>query len=179
MTLLDPAYRAVYADGSTIHVRHGIEAMRDEIARTCGPKDAEAFPRFAAWLKRSTRSRCRTSSTTTSTPPWGSPPPPRQRRRSCGPGLPAPRACGAGWFDDERLHRLFSFQALYAGLSPEDALAIYAVITYMDSIEGVWFPEGGMDAVPAALAAAAARAGVEQHYGAGVERLLLDPVAAP
>ncbi|MEO7447145.1 MAG: FAD-dependent oxidoreductase, partial [Humibacillus sp.] len=32
MTLLDPAYRAVYSDGSTIHVRHGIEAMRDEIA---------------------------------------------------------------------------------------------------------------------------------------------------
>ena len=79
-----------------------------------------------------------------------------------------------GWFDDERLHRLFSFQALYAGLSPEDALALYAVITYMDSIEGVWFPEGGMDAVPAALATAAARAGVEQHYGATVERLLLD-----
>ena len=31
-----------------------------------------------------------------------------------------------------------------------------------------------MDAVPAALATAAARAGVEQHYGASVERLLLD-----
>ncbi len=51
-------------------------------------------------------------------------------------------------FRDDRLHRLFSFQAMYAGLAPDEALAIYAVITYMDSIEGVWFPEGGMHAVP-------------------------------
>src|SRR5215213_9570507 len=33
---LDPAYRASFADGSTIEVRQGHEAMRDEIARTCG-----------------------------------------------------------------------------------------------------------------------------------------------
>ena len=31
----------------------------------------------------------------------------------------------------------------------------------MDSIEGVWFPEGGMYAVPAAMARAAQDAGVE------------------
>ena len=29
--------------------------------------------------------------------------------------------------------RLFSFQALYAGLAPYEALALYAVITYMDT----------------------------------------------
>jgi len=43
-------------------------------------------------------------------------------------------------FRDPRLHRLFSFQTMYAGLAPDAALAMYAVITYMDSIEGVWFP---------------------------------------
>ena len=71
-------------------------------------------------------------------------------------------------FDDPRLHRLFSFQALYAGLSPESALALYAVITYMDSIEGVWFPDGGMHAVPAALAAAAEKAGAHLMFGSSV-----------
>ena len=55
-------------------------------------------------------------------------------------------------FRDPRLHRLFSFQAMYAGLAPDEALALYAVITYMDSVEGVYFPEGGMHAVPVALA---------------------------
>ncbi|HET8989390.1 MAG TPA: phytoene desaturase family protein [Humibacillus sp.] len=175
MTLLDPAYRAVFADGSTIHVRHGIEAMRDEIARTCGPKDAEAFPRFATWLKRLYEVEMPHFIDHNFDSPLGLASSPKAAAtllrlggfRRLGPVV-------RGWFDDERLHRLFSFQALYAGLSPEDALALYAVITYMDSIEGVWFPQGGMDAVPAAMAAAAARAGVEQHYGASVERLLLD-----
>jgi phytoene desaturase len=77
-------------------------------------------------------------------------------------------------FDDPRLHRLFSFQSLYAGLSPESALALYAVITYMDTIEGVWFPDGGMDAVPAALAAAAQSGGAELRYGHTVTRLIRD-----
>ncbi|HYI52758.1 MAG TPA: phytoene desaturase family protein, partial [Microlunatus sp.] len=75
-------------------------------------------------------------------------------------------------FRDERLHRLFSFQAMYAGLAPDEALAIYAVITYMDSIEGVWFPDGGMHAMPVALATAAEKAGTEFRYGASVAEVL-------
>ena len=65
--------------------------------------------------------------------------------------------------DDERLQRLFSFQAMYAGLSPFQALAIYAVITYMDVVNGVVVPEGGMHALPTAMAStklAATRASV-------------------
>ena len=51
-----------------------------------------------------------------------------------------------------RLIDQFGFQAMYAGLSPFEALAIYCVITYMDTVEGVYFPEGGMHAIPRALA---------------------------
>src|SRR5262249_56520871 len=54
----------------------------------------------------------------------------------------------AGFFRDPRLQRIFSFQSMYAGLSPFEALAIYSVITYMDMVEGVYFPEGGMHEVP-------------------------------
>ena len=54
----------------------------------------------------------------------------------------------ARYVTDDRLRRLFSFQAMYAGVAPAQALAIYAVITYMDCVEGVYFPEGGMHAVP-------------------------------
>ena len=63
---------------------------------------------------------------------------------------------------------MFSFQAMYAGMSPFDALAIYAVIAYMDSVAGVYFPKGGMHAVPVAMAAAAAKHGVSFRYNTEV-----------
>jgi phytoene desaturase len=72
---------------------------------------------------------------------------------------------------DERLLRVFTFQALYAGLPPQRALAVYAVIAYMDTIAGVYFPRGGMRALPDALAAAATNAGVEFRYEAAVSAL--------
>jgi phytoene desaturase len=74
-------------------------------------------------------------------------------------------------FGDERLRRLFSFQALYAGVSPFRALAAYAVIAQLDIGAGVWHPVGGIGAVPRALAAAAADAGVGLRYGAPVAEL--------
>ena len=57
---------------------------------------------------------------------------------------------------------------MYAGVSPQQALAIYAVIAYMDSVNGVFFPKGGMHAVPRALAGAAAKHGVEFKYNSTV-----------
>ncbi|CAB4961780.1 unannotated protein [freshwater metagenome] len=72
---------------------------------------------------------------------------------------------------DPRTERVFSFQAMYAGLSPYDALAIYAVIAYMDSVAGVYFPKGGMNAVPRALAGAAEKHGVTFRYGTEVTRV--------
>ena len=75
------------------------------------------------------------------------------------------------FLNDERLLRVFTFQALYAGVPPRSALAVYAVIAYMDTIAGVYFPRGGMRAVPDAMAAAAADAGVEFIYDSTVFRL--------
>jgi phytoene desaturase len=72
------------------------------------------------------------------------------------------------YLKDPRTQRLYSFQAMYAGLSPYDALAIYAVIAYMDSVAGVFFPAGGMHAVPQAMAAAAEKHGVEIRYATTV-----------
>jgi phytoene desaturase len=68
---------------------------------------------------------------------------------------------------------VLSFQSMYAGLSPYDALAIYAVIAYMDSVAGVFFPRGGMHAVPRALAGAAEKHGVVFRYGTTVTKVLV------
>jgi phytoene desaturase len=45
----------------------------------------------------------------------------------------------------------------------------------MDTIEGVWFPEGGMHAVPMIMAQVAEKAGVTFRYGYAVETLLRSP----
>ena len=173
MRRLDPAYRAQFADGSTIRVRYGREAMRNEIADTCGSVDAAAFDGFVDWLQDlyvaemphfidrnfdsplDLLSRPEAAATLVRLGGFGRLGNAIRRR-----------------FRDHRLHRLFSFQAMYAGLAPDEALAIYAVITYMDSIEGVWFPDGGMHAMPVALATAAEKAGTEFRYGASVAEVL-------
>src|SRR3954452_12623462 len=79
---------------------------------------------------------------------------------------------------DPRTQRLFSFQAMYAGLSPYDALALYAVISYLDSVAGVVFPKGGMHAVPRALAGAAEKHGVVFRYGEQVTRVVMQGARA-
>jgi phytoene desaturase len=72
------------------------------------------------------------------------------------------------YLKDPRTQKVYSFQAMYAGVSPQQALAIYAVIAYMDSVNGVFFPKGGMHAVPRALAGAAEKHGVKIRYSTTV-----------
>ncbi|GAA2111807.1 phytoene desaturase family protein [Microlunatus panaciterrae] len=173
MRRLDPAYRARFADGSTIHVRYGHEAMRDEISRTCGSVDAAAFDEFVAWLRKLYVLEMPHFIDRNYDSPLDLLSSPRVAADLV--RLGAFGRLGAAVrrrFRDPRLHRLFSFQAMYAGLAPDSALALYAVITYMDSIEGVWFPEGGMHAMPVALAKACEKAGVEFCYGSEVEAIL-------
>ncbi len=172
---VDPMYRAVYDDGSTLFVRHGREAMTEEIRQFSGPQDAEAFGRFCDWLERLYRAEMDAFiDTNFDSPldlikPWRS-------------GLELVRLGGFGklgkkvakFFSDERLQRIFSFQSMYAGLAPYEALALYAVITYMDSVEGVFVPEGGMHQMAAGLAAAVEKAGVEIRYSSPVTRITRD-----
>lgn len=170
---VDPMYRACYADGSTLHVRHGREAMTDEIRQFANAREAEAFGRFCDWLERLYRVEmdhfidANFNSVLDLVKPWRA-------------GLELVRLGGFGklgrkvasFFHDERLQRIFSFQSMYAGLAPYEALSLYAVITYMDSVEGVFVPEGGMHAMATGLAAAVEKAGVTIRYNSPVTRIL-------
>jgi phytoene desaturase len=60
---------------------------------------------------------------------------------------------------------------MYAGLAPHDALAIYAVIAYLDSVAGVSFPRGGIHAVSRGMAGAAEKHGVQIRYGTTVTQV--------
>ncbi|MCU4185348.1 phytoene desaturase [Acidiferrimicrobium sp. IK] len=170
---LDPMYRASFAEGGDLRVRQGQAAMTEEIRAQCGDRDAAAFGRFCAWLERLYELEQPNFIDRNFDSPL-------DLGRPLGPALGLLRA-GAfrrvasvvnSYFEDQRLQKLFSFQALYAGLSPFEALAIYCIITYMDTVEGVWFPDGGIHAVARGLAAAVEKGGGVLRYGAPVERIL-------
>lgn len=170
---LDPAYRARFADGSTIDVRADVHDMAEEIARTCGRRDADGWLRYVAFLRELYRVEMPHFIGRNLDSPLQLVNPSLARLVALG-GFRRLGRKVADYVSDERLRRLFSFQAMYAGLAPAQALAIYAVITYMDCVEGVYFPEGGMHAVPRALAAAATKHGVEIRYDTTVTRVDVD-----
>lgn len=175
LVALHPAYRARFADGSVIDVHTDAEAMEAEVRAVAGPQEADGYRRLRAWLTRlykveigrfiggnfdspldlvAGRDAIRDLATLAALGGFG----------RLGPQV-------ARFLRDPRLQRLFSFQSLYAGVPPQRALGAYAVIAYMDTVAGVYFPRGGMRALPQALADAATEAGAEFRYGATVTSL--------
>lgn len=169
---LDPAYRTHFADGSTIDVHTDAGAMEAEVRAVCGPDAAAGYVRMREWLTRLYRAEIDTFIGANFDSPLNLLGPDLVRLAALGGfGRLGPRV--ERLLPDERLQRIFSFQALYAGVPPQTALGAYGVIAYMDTIAGVFFPKGGMRAVGQALADAAVAAGATIHYGrtvTGLER---------
>jgi phytoene desaturase len=172
---VDPMYRTVFADGTELYVRRGRDAMHEEIRAVCGPTEAASFDQFCAWVSKLYALEMPNFIARNYDSPL-------DLARPLRPALELARI-GAfrrlapkinNFFADERLRRIFSFQSMYAGLAPYQALALYAVIAYMDTINGVYVPKGGMHALPTALANAAEKAGAQLRYGTSVERILLE-----
>ena len=172
LVALAPAYRARFADGSTIDVHTDAAAMADEVRATCGPAAAAGYERLRRWLTRLYRLEIDTFIGANHDSPLGLLGPDLVRLAALGGfGRLGPRV--ARMLPDERLQRIFSFQALYAGVPPHRALAAYGVVAYMDTVGGVFFPRGGMRQVGQALADAVVAAGGQIHYGrvaTGLER---------
>ena len=167
---LDPLYRAHYPDGSTIDVRSRVEDTADEIARVCGSAEAAGFLRFVDWVGALYRAEMTDFIDRNIDSPFDLVTPDLARLTALG-GFRRLAPAVARHLKDPRTQRLFSFQSMYAGLSPYDALALYAVIAYMDSVAGVYFPKGGMHAIPEALAGAAQKHGVELRCSTEVTRV--------
>ncbi|REK86936.1 phytoene desaturase [Streptomyces inhibens] len=167
---LHPAYRARFADGSHLDVHTRAEAMEAEIARFAGPREAAGYRRLRDWLQRLHARQMGRFIDANFDSPLQLLTPDLARLAALG-GFGRLDARIGRYLHDERLRRIFCFQALYAGVPPARALAAYAVIAYMDTVAGVFFPRGGMHALPRAMADAAADAGADLRYGHPVTRL--------
>jgi len=160
---LDPAYRARFADGTGLSVSSDTDTMTERIRELAGTADADGYRRYVQFVTRLYQLQMRHFIDRNFDSPLdlvGS----SLARLVALRGFSRLAPTVARYFRDERLQRVFSFQALYAGVSPARALAIYAVISYMDLVEGVSYPVGGMNALPTAMQAAARKAGVEFVY---------------
>ncbi|OBG40678.1 phytoene desaturase family protein [Mycobacterium sp. E3198] len=167
---VDPAYRAMFDDGSALDVHTDADRMAQAVRDFAGPHQADGYRRLRDWLDRLYRTEFDGFIAANFDSPLsllnG-----RLARLTALGGFRRWDTMVKRHISDARLRRVFTFQSLYAGVAPQHALAVYAVIAYMDTVAGVFFPRGGVRALPDALAAAAADAGVRFCYGSTVTEL--------
>ncbi|GAA3826290.1 phytoene desaturase family protein [Sphaerisporangium flaviroseum] len=172
---LDPYYRLEYHDGSHLDVVAGEDAMAEQVRALAGAAEAERYRRFRRLLGEMFDAEWPSFIDRDMT-----------RLRALAQPYALSRLAALGGFrrldrlvrrhlTDDRLIRAHTFQALYVGLSPRQALGIYAVVAHMDTVGGVYFPrEGGMHAIPRAMAAVAEKAGASIRYGVRATKIETD-----
>lgn len=166
---VDPNYRVSFPDGSTLEMTSRINRLIEEFERIepgAGPKLLEYLAHTAKLYRGGLRFISRGM----------------HRLRAMLAGADLRMLAGAGalgdlqtlvgrFFKDERLRQALSFQSLYLGLSPYDALAIYSLLPYAEIGGGIFYPRGGMHQLPLALERLCGEFGVTIRYGADVEAL--------
>lgn len=171
LSLCDPSYRVFYADGARLEGTPNVARMVDQIRRLSGERDAAAYPRLlgdlAALYEASIPNFVRKN--------FFSPLDffgPKQLALVARHRMIGNLAAGVErYVQDERLRMLFSFQTMYLGLSPYDAPWVYAVLTYMEYGEGIWYPQGGMPEICRAVARLAEARGAAIRLNAEVARI--------
>ena len=164
---VDPLYRAFYHDGTQLDVHADTKRMQEEIATKISPSEAIGYGKYVDFVTKLYKYEMNDFIDRNIDSPLNLLTP--NLAKLVGLGAFRHLAPKVNQFlKDERTQKVYSFQAMYAGVSPQQALALYAVIAYMDSVNGVFFPKGGMHAVPRALAAAAQKHGVTFKYNTTV-----------
>jgi 1-hydroxycarotenoid 3,4-desaturase len=87
------------------------------------------------------------------------------RALATGMGLSTLAALARRHFSEARLQQFAGRFATYAGASPFEASASFALIPHLERAQGVFHPEGGMGALASALEAAVKRLGVTVQVG--------------
>ncbi len=173
LTRCDPNYRVTWRDGSTLTLSSDLTAMRAELERL----EPGSFHRFLAFMAKG-QVRHDVSMERFVSKHFGS------LAEFLTPGnLPDILRVGAHQklysqvakvFRDPRLQQAMSFQTMYLGVSPYEAPAVFSLLPYTELAVGVWYPKGGMGAIPLALERVCREEGVRLHYRAPVQRVLTE-----
>ncbi len=169
---VDPNYRIHFADGTSIALRTDLAAMERELAQF----EPGCFPRYLRFLAEGGQSYDHAV------------------RRFLGRSFDTPfqffapahlplmfrmhvlerhYAFTARYFRSPKLRQAMTFQTMYLGSSPFDALATYTLLQYAELVKGVYFPRGGMYVVVEAFVRILEEEGGELVCGAPVAEILL------
>ncbi|MEW6432545.1 MAG: phytoene desaturase family protein [Myxococcota bacterium] len=171
LTRCDPNYRVTYRDGSTLRLSSDLTAMREELERL----EPGSFSRFLGFMAKG-QVRHDVSMERFVSKHFGS-----LAEFLAPSNLPDIFRVGAHQklfpqvakvFRDPRLQQAMSFQTMYLGVSPYEAPAVFSLLPYTELAVGVWYPKGGMGAIPLALERVCREEGVRLHYNAPVRRVL-------
>lgn len=167
---LDPSYRTFFPDGSSLDILDDTERMSDQIRLQLGPDAAAGYEDYVTYVTRLYNLQFADFMNRNFDSPLDVLTPNLLRLVAMG-GFRRMDTQARNFLRDPRLLRAFTFQSMYAGVSPQRALALYSVISYMDCVAGVYAPKGGMNRLPAAMVAAATKHGVSFRFGTSVSKV--------
>lgn len=174
LTLLpiDPLTRYFYPDGTVLDATNDISHMSQQIAQL-HPDDAEGY---AAYLKYAAEIYRVTSPVFIYDQPpspasfakvplrdWLKADPLRQMQQAI-----------EGHVSSPHLRQLLGRFATYVGGSPYRAPATLNLIAYLEMVEGVWYPEGGIYSIARALERLALELGVTIHTHTPVQQIIVE-----
>lgn len=172
ISLCDPSYRVFYADGTRFEGTTNLPVMVERIRAMSGDKEADKYPGLIKDLKALYEASIPNFVRKNFYSPldFSSP---KQLRMVLQHKMIANLASRVDKYaDDPRLKMLYSFQTMYLGLSPYDAPWVYAVLTYMEYGEGIWYPKGGMVEICQSVARLAAKKGADIRLNSPVAGIL-------
>ncbi len=170
---VDPTYRLVFDDGSSLRLTSDMPAMKQQLEAL----EPGSFQGFLRYMEEGNRHYHQAM-------------PNLVNRDFRGPGdffnlrnlpllfsiKPFSRHYShmSAFFEEPRLKSAFTFQDVYMGLSPFEAPATFSMMPYTEMAHGVWYPRGGMYHVVEALMEIAQQAGVEFAYEKAVKQIDLN-----
>ena len=169
---VDPLYRLHFGDGRTLDATDDIAELSRRVAEL-SPVDAEAVPRFfsdnddkleaflpflqKAFLSGKDLLDPKLIALLPTLAPW------RQLDKEL-----------ERYFVDPRVRMMFSFQALYLGMTPQTCPSLFSILPLIEYRYGVWHPRGGCGAVMDTMARVATEMGVDIRLDSPVRGLHFD-----
>lgn len=176
LTPIDPTYHVRFADGTDVDIARDPESLSANITATFGEREGQAHKRLRRWLADLfdvefdtfvDRNADGVLDYLDATSRGAT-----MRLLSMGALAPLEMVIRR-FIHDERLRRVFTFQALYAGVAPSRAPGVYALIAHMDIGMGVWYPRGGMGAIADTIAEHLVREGCSVSLNTPVDRVIV------